>query len=118
MNPTTTPKAGAVADVAAKLTEAQRAALYALPRRNETWLTVSEMRPGSTGANTDVLYVTYFDTPLCFRRWAKWGSDRVHNQKRGEGYEYTITPLGLAVRQHLEQGATAGVVGGKERGDG
>lgn len=91
-----------VAEIAEKLTKAQRANLAALPDSPEVWATVAEMRPrGATGSGMDVLHVFYAPR-LCDRVWTRWGNEP--GQKAGEGYEYRITPLGLAVRAHLEAG--------------
>ena len=83
MNPTTTPKAGAVADVAAKLTEAQRA--YVNQHRP------NEQRMGGYGKDCGC--------PGLIE------SRGIHHPIFGA--HYRLTPLGMAVRQHLEQGATA-----------
>jgi hypothetical protein len=78
--------------------------LLALPSKPGVWMTVSEMRSsGGTGAGLDILHVMNFRNPLCDRRWTRWGGEP--EQKRGEGYEYSITPLGLAVRAHLKDQA-------------
>ncbi|PTQ64469.1 hypothetical protein C8J45_103319 [Sphingomonas sp. PP-CE-3G-477] len=95
-NPTTNTEAGAVADVAAKLTEAQRNALLygecAKPN-------------GPYDCICGVDFETLSSDLVCIRSRLEGGDGAV-----------VLTPLGIAVRQHLEQGATAGVVGGKERG--
>ncbi len=89
------------ASIAAKLSEAQRRCLRALPSQPNIWATVSEMRGrGATGSGLDILYISNLDNNLCRRRWVKWGSEP--GQIRGRGFEYTITPLGLAVKAHLE----------------
>lgn len=87
MNPTTNTEAGAVADVAAELTEAQRAQIVAQPRR------IAPERARTLPAG--LAEFAGYTAPRWKTRWR-------------------LTPLGIAVRQHLEQGATAGVVGGKE----
>jgi len=91
--------------LAASLSDARRRALMALPKSEGVWLTVSEMRGnGATGAGMDILYVyTRGLGQLCDRRWATWGPDRVNGQRRGEGYEYCITPLGLQLRRYLQE---------------
>lgn len=89
-------------DIAVGLTKAQARNLLALPKSDGVWLTVSEMRgDGATGSGMDLLWCYHLKTPLCVRRWAKWGDEP--GQKRGVGYEYTATPLGLAVRAELER---------------
>ena len=81
------------------LTPAQRRNLLALPWHPEAWATVSEMRhKGATGAGMDILHV-YHGRVFSTRRWAKWGAET--GQKRGEGYEYAITPFGAAVRDAI-----------------
>ena len=88
-----------VGEIARGLTEAQRRNLLAL---SEQWQTVSEMRPyGATGSGMDILYVMHHRHRICDRRWTTWGDEP--GQRRGEGYEYRIEPLGLAVRQHLTE---------------
>ena len=82
---TTNTEAGAVADVAAKLTEAQRE--------------VTAMRGEIMGMPFAALVIR----PLIRR-----GIFSRHDRK-GFQTRWHLTPLGLAVRQHLEQGATAGV---------
>jgi len=98
MNPTTNTEPGAIADVAAKLTEAQRAALLAAFRFIDTQAGILNGMPsepsGDIADDPDEIALTLssaFGIPFdeCW-------------------------PENLA--QHLEQGATAGVVGGKERG--
>lgn len=98
MNPTTNTEAGAVADVAAKLTKSGTRALLRIGRE---W--TNEGAPGPSRANAYTL---------------GWGKDAKHRlverqvvgySGRGALWAYKLTPLGLAVRQHLEQGATAGV---------
>ncbi len=89
-----------VAEIARKLTKARKNALVAM---GQVWLTVSEMKPLATGSGCDVLYTMHLINPLCERRWAKWGGEP--KQKRGEGYEYRLTSLGLAVRAHLQEKA-------------
>jgi len=105
-NPTTTPKAGAVADVAAKLTEAQRTFILARePHVEEQSITEAEWVAVDCHVEADDHWsgVTW------------WGGMRwTHPSGEGEKFTFQFNPLGLAVRQHLEQGATAGVVGGKE----
>lgn len=64
-----------------------------------TWATVSEMKPLATGSGCDVLYCMHLRQPLCERNWATWGGEL--GQRRSEGYEYRLTPLGLAVRAAL-----------------
>ena len=86
MNPTTNTEAGAVADVAAKLTEAQRAAIETLSRI-----------PKSSKASVSSLLA------LCRKDLAKNGLSSLSKNT------WSLTLLGLAVRQHLEPGATAGV---------
>ena len=85
--------------IAGTLSKAQHRNLFALPDDVAIWATVSEMRSrGATGAGMDVLHV--FHRPLLSeRRWVTWGGER--GQLRGEGYEYRITPHGLAVRSFL-----------------
>ena len=98
MNPTTNTEPGAIADVAAKLTEAQRAVIqYAWPY------------PDYHHSGAQVSYC-----PI-------WRNERSRIALERKGLIASLAnggprlrPLGLAVRQHLEQGATAGVVGGKE----
>ncbi|TCP91852.1 hypothetical protein C8J42_103544 [Sphingomonas sp. PP-CE-1A-559] len=88
-NPTTNTEAGAVAGVAAKLTEAQREViLYGECAK-------------STGP---------YDC-ICGADFETLPSDLVCARSRLEGGDgaVVLTPLGLAVRQHLEQGTTAGV---------
>jgi len=86
------------ATIAKGLTKAQRRAVMAM---GAGWMTTAEMRPAATQASGDVLYQMHRRNPLCERQWATWGSER--GQKRGEGYEYRLTPLGLAVRAHLQE---------------
>ena len=91
MNPTTNTEAGAVADVAAiarRLTKAQRAAVQDCPGNPD----YCRGAPGSMSALKDKALIQYFNA-------------FASNGKRSG----LLTPLGLAVRQHLEQGATAGV---------
>ena len=99
-NPTTNTEAGAFADVAAKLTKGERETLYAgcdVPRTNDE----------------------YSADCICGGRCVAALIDKGLAQRRGRYPNGTVlTPLGLAVRQHLEQGATAGVVGGKEAAGG
>ena len=83
MNPTTTTEAGAVADVAAKLTEAQREALTDVFDLGD----LGYMTKIATGRSAKALH----QRGLTRLSWAPC----------------TLTPLGLAVRQHLEQGAKA-----------
>ncbi|MES3042719.1 hypothetical protein [Sphingomonas faeni] len=91
MNPTTNTEAGAVADVAAKLTERQRRGLTnAINFGVGYWLW-----PNGTARGMIALGL---------------------GMRTVDGV--ALTDLAHDVRQHLEQGATAGVVGGKERGDG
>lgn len=97
MNPTTNTEAGAVADVAAKLTEVQRKAVLAArqgAREKQPWINIGMARATTVNALRESGIVDYHEAPA------------------------RLTSLGIAVRQQLEQGATAGVVGGKERGDG
>ena len=69
---------------------------------SNAWQTVSEMRhAGATGSGADILYTMYYRQPICERRWTRWGSEP--GQKRGEGYEYRLTPLGEAVRAILQE---------------
>jgi len=89
MNPTTSTEAGAVADVAAKLTEAQRAAL----------LYGECAKP--TGPYDCICGADFKTLP--------GGLVRIRSRLEGGDGAVILTPLGLAVRQHLEQGATAGV---------
>jgi len=89
MNPTTNTEAGAVADVAAKLTRGQRDMVKA--RHDESgnpwpFISITQRSGGAKG-----------------RTFAKMQDAGLYD--RGNN----LTPLGLAVRQHLEQGATAGV---------
>lgn len=82
------------------LTASGKRNLMALPR--DGWATVSEMKPAATGSGMDLLFVrTHRGDELCERRWTRWGSEG--GQKRGEGYEYRITPLGSAVRAAIAQ---------------
>lgn len=82
--------------LASWLSESGRRNLLALP--SEGWATVAEMKPAATGSGMDLLYVrTNRGEQLCDRRWARWGGEP--GQKRGEGYEYSITALGEEVRQ-------------------
>lgn len=93
MNPTTNTEAGAVADVAAiasGLTKAQRRELLHAPST-----CVQGFAPVGRLHAEGLVTIT-------FAMNSRW--------------RYAPTDLGLAVRQHLEQGATAGVVGGKECG--
>lgn len=86
-----------VADALKCLTPSMPRALLALPHAPGVWLTVSEMRHrGCTGSNVDVLHSMNLQNPLCLRRWRRWGGEP--GQKRDVGYEYSITPLGVAVR--------------------
>jgi hypothetical protein len=103
MNPTTTTEAGAVADVAAKLTEAQTKVLRAG--------SASRFKDGA--AILRHAKVRRWPSRPCYREFShcwqygepgRWGVIRLRR----------LSPLAIAVRQHLEQGATAGVVGGKE----
>ncbi|MBC3943344.1 hypothetical protein [Sphingomonas albertensis] len=106
-NPTTNTEAGSVADVAAKLTEAQRAVVLGAietpdgPHRDTRWRCQNAGRVKKRLLDLGLVYLVI---PMF-----SWRSDV---------RDVILTPLGLAVRQHLEQGATAGGVGGKERGDG
>ena len=109
MNPTTNTEAGAVADVAAKLTKAQREFILARdPHVEEQSITEADWVAVDchVEAGNHLSGVTW------------WGGMRwTHPTGEGEKFSFQFNPLGLAVRQHLaSQGATAGVVGGKERG--
>lgn len=79
-------------EIAAKLTKAQARCLCAM---STEWKTVSQMKPLATGSGCDVLYASHLNRPLCERRWACWGNEP--KRKRGEGFEYRLTLLGLAV---------------------
>jgi hypothetical protein len=95
------PSEAEIERAAAQLSEAMKRNLRALPSQSGVWMTVAEMRGnGATGAGMDILYVYHHRDKLCERRWTRWGSEQ--GQKRGEGYEYSILPLGLAVRAHLQ----------------
>jgi hypothetical protein len=91
MNPTTNTEAGAVADMAGKLTEAQRKAILAArqgAREKQPWINIGMARVTTVSALREAGIVDYHEPPA------------------------RLTPLGLAVRAHLsEQGATAGVKG-------
>jgi len=90
-----------VAEIARGLTKAQARCLLAMTQQ---WQTVSEMRPsGATGSGCDLLFVRH-SGKFCARRWTRWGADA--GQRSGAGYEYIITPLGLAVRAILTKDAT------------
>jgi hypothetical protein len=82
------------------MTKTQPRALAALPREG-VWQTASELKHKTTAVSLDVLYIMGRVGPyrLCDRRWTRWGGEP--GQKRGEGYEYTITPFGEAVRTAL-----------------
>lgn len=95
MNPTTNTEAGAVADVAAKLTEAQRNILDRLATGLRLGLADREDDRARQSLRKQGL-IAYCGKPL---RWQ-------------------LSSKGLALAQHLEQGATAGVVGGKEAAGG
>lgn len=87
------------ATIARSLSEARKRNLLGM---TEQWQTVSEMAwKGATGSGADTLYVMHHRLPLCERRWTRWGSEP--GQKRGEGYEYRLTPLGEAVRAILQE---------------
>jgi|SRR6185312_5550356 len=91
-------------EIAARLSEAQRRALLALPTDEGARLTCAEMRPVTNGAALDSLYMRYGAwrrRALCARHWTRWGGEP--GQKRGEGYEYEILPLGLEVRRILTE---------------
>lgn len=92
MNPTTNTEAGAVADVAAKLTKAQRSTLLAI-------------RPGEQRRAID--FSGSVARNLCRSNTSRpallWGT--LTAVGRVAWFEHS--PTGLAVRQHLEQGATA-----------
>lgn len=83
MNPTTNTEAGAVADVAAKLTEAQRGRVV----------------------RSDVLVIRNGHDARVAVNLKRKGILELGRHRN----QFVLTPLGLAVRQHLEQGATAGV---------
>lgn len=88
-----------ISRAASRLTVSGRRNLDALPVSGG-WATVSEMKPAATGSGMDLLNVRYRgDDRLCEREWVRWGGE--FGQKRGEGYQYRITPLGRAVRQFL-----------------
>lgn len=101
MTPPDTPAtAEQAAEIARSLTKAQARNLLALPRQPGIWLTVAEMKgAGATGFGLTVLWTMHRGASLLDRSWTKWGGES--GQTRGEGYEYSITPLGLAVRAAL-----------------
>lgn len=99
MNRTITPEAGAVADVAAiarGLSAGQRLAVIST--------VPGEARPYSEIEKRG-------RTRLFLNGLLEHAADCADTRCR-------LTPLGIAVRQHLEQGATAGGVGGKEAAGG
>ena len=116
MNPTTNTEAGAVADVAAiarGLTKAQKALVIQHVGRVSSLLLPHPMdRNGPRSA--------YWDGKRALTEKAQQPHYMTREAliSRGLLEPYNdcagLTPLGLAVRQHLEQGATAGVDGGKE----
>ena len=81
-----------------EMTPKMPGALLALPPPG-IWATASEMRSKCSPVSLDLLYVYPKSGKLCDRRWTKWGGEQ--GQKRGEGYEYTITTLGDAVRRAI-----------------
>jgi len=85
-----------VADIAGRLTKAQKAALFMAPA---TWATASEA--GMTGMAATLL-CNIWRPAIMERRWCSWGSDAQACIKGGAAYEYRITPLGLAVRVHIQ----------------
>ena len=98
-NPTTNTEAGAAADVAAiarGLTGAHRRLAMSLGNR---WVKGTGFCHRSVGRDLEAAGLV---------------ESRMHRNER----QIRAMPLGLAVRQHLEQGATAGVVGGKEAAGG
>jgi hypothetical protein len=83
------------------MTKTQPKALLALPPVG-VWATASEMKHRTSSASLDILYIMRRGCGLeryCDRRWTRWGAER--GQRRGEGYEYTITAFGEAVRAAL-----------------
>jgi len=86
---------GLVERIASKLTPAAKLNLSGLPRHRH-WAMVCEMQPNATGMGMTLLCTR--TPPLAERRWTSWGTDRGQGLTRGEGYEYRLTELGLAVR--------------------
>jgi hypothetical protein len=86
-----------IAAIVRGLTASMPKALSALSA--DFWQTAAEAKSKTSSASLDILYIMNGRAPLCERRWTKWGSEQ--GQKRGEGYEYRLTPLGLAVRKAL-----------------
>lgn len=114
MNPTTNTEAGAVADVAAKLTE--------FNINEHVWIKLTDAgrkhhRERDRARYPMLDYSAPVESEDGWSRWQLWHLMQVFGEAIYMGgtapFETTIR---LAVRQHLEQGATAGVVGGKERG--
>jgi hypothetical protein len=87
-----------VALVVAELTSAQRRAAQLL---SPTPMTAPEAGISPTTCAALARY-----RPAIARRvFAEWGADPQNGRKRGCGYEYWLTPLGILVRQHLEGNA-------------
>jgi hypothetical protein len=115
-NPTTNTEAGAVADVAGKLTKAQREAVCL--DLTPGW----QAGPNLDDATIDCLY-DLRELVIVERHFADTGPVERGTCADGQSlrigacWYFRLTPLGLLVKAHLsEQGASAGVVGGKERG--
>ncbi len=89
--------------LAQALSSAKRRNLLALSPTPGVWMTISEMKTkGATGSGMSLLFAAGFrGNRLVEGRFVKWGGEP--GQKRGEGYEYTLTELGRAVRDLLEQ---------------
>lgn len=75
--------------IAAGLSKSQPKALFALSAA--AWLSAADVKHKTTATGLDVLYQMNRRNPLCERRTIR----------RLRGYEYRLTPLGLAVRNHL-----------------
>ncbi|WP_162815039.1 hypothetical protein [Erythrobacter aureus] len=89
--------------LAQALSPAKRRNLLALAPTPGAWMTIAEMKnKGATGSGMNLLYAAGFrGNRLVDGRFVKWGGEP--GQKRGEGYEYTLTALGREVRDLLEE---------------